>query len=80
MIAEMKYYRKNYADAIAYFKKSASLYSKASYMPTLMLHTAVAMEKTGDLKNAKYFYEGIIAKFPDSDHAKTAKSKLSNMK
>lgn len=80
MVGEMKYYRKNYSDAIAYFKKSASLYSKASYMPTLMLHTAISMQKTGDNKNSKSFYKGIISKYPDSKHASTAKNKLSKMK
>ena len=80
MIGEMNYYRKNYANAIAYFKKSASLYSKSSYMPILMLHTAVAMDKTGDKKNAKSFYEAIIAKYPDSEYAKNAKKFLKAMK
>ena len=79
MIGEMKYYRKNYADAIAYFKKSASLYKDASYMPTLMLHTAVSMQKTGDIKRAKSFYKGIIAKYPNTTYAKTAKSKLDRL-
>jgi len=79
MVGEIKYYRKNYADAIAYFKKSASLYSKASYMPVLMLHTGVSMQKTGDKKNAKSFYKGVVSKYPNSDQAKTAKSKLSEM-
>lgn len=80
MLGEIKYYRKNYADAIAYFKKSASLYSKASYMPVLMLHTAVSMDKTGDKKNAKTFYKGVIAKYPNSKEAKMAKSNLSKIK
>ncbi len=80
MIGEMNYYRKNYADAIAYFKKSASLYSKASYMPVLMLHTARAMEKTGDKANAKAFYKGIISKFPDTKYAKDAQKYLDLMK
>lgn len=80
MIGEMYYYKNNYADAIAYFKKSASLYSKADYMPILMIHTAVAMDKTGDKKNARTFYEAIIGKYPKSDYAKTAKSKLDSMK
>ena len=79
MIGEMNYYRKNYANAIAYFKKSAALYKEASYMPTLMLHTAVSMQKTGDIKRAKSFYKGIIAKYPNTTHAKTAKSKLNNL-
>jgi len=79
MIGEIKYYRKHYADAIAYFKKSASLYSKASYMPTLMLHTAISMEKTGDKKNTKTFYKGVISKYPSSKEAEIAKSNLSKI-
>ena len=80
MIGEMKYYRKNYGEAIAYFKKSASQYSKASYMPVLMLHTARSMEHTGDKKNAKAFYNGIISKYPDTKYTIEAKKYLSLMK
>jgi len=77
MIGEMKFKRKNYAEAISYFKKSASLYSKASYMPSLMYHTAVSMDETGDIKNAKAFYNGLINKYPDSKFTKDARVKLS---
>jgi TolA-binding protein len=80
MIGEMKYYRKNYAEAIAYFKKSASLYNKASYMPILLLHTARAMQLTGDKKNAKSFYNAILSKYPTSKYAKEAKKYLSLIK
>jgi len=73
MLGEMNYRRKNYSDAITYFKQSASLYSKASYMPKLMLHSAIAMKKTGDTKNAKTFFSAIIAKYPQSREAKEAK-------
>jgi len=77
MIGEINYYRKNYSDAIAYFKKSASLYSKASYIPVLMLHTAISMDKTGDKNNAATFYNAVISKYPESSAAKIAKNKLS---
>ena len=80
MIGEMKYKRKNYSDAISYFKKSASLYSKASYMSSLMLHTAISMDKTGDKKNAKAFYNGVVKKFPNTKDAKDAKNYLGLMK
>jgi len=76
MIGEMKYRRKNYSEAIAYFKKSASLYGEATYMPTLMLHTAIAMDKTGDTKNAQAFFKGLIVKYPSSSEAKEAKQYL----
>lgn len=80
MIGEIYYYKKNYADAISYFKKSASLYSRASYMPTLMLHTAIAMQKTKDIKNAKAFYNALISKYPNTKMAKKAKQQLSSIK
>jgi len=73
MIGEMNYKRKNYSNAISYFKKSSSLYSKASYMPNLMLHTAVSMSRTGDKDHAKAFFEAIVAKYPNSAEAKDAK-------
>ena len=76
MIGEMNFKRKNYAQAIAYFKKSAALYDKASYMPKLMLHTAIAMDKTGDKVHAKAFYNAIFAKYPSSKEAKEAKKHL----
>jgi TolA-binding protein len=76
MIGEMYFQRKNYARAISYFKKSSSLYSKASYMPKLMLHTAIAMKKTGDKKHADAFFDAIIKKYPSSNEAKEAKKYL----
>ncbi|MBA1432895.1 MAG: tetratricopeptide repeat protein, partial [Epsilonproteobacteria bacterium] len=76
MIGEMNYKRKNYAKAISYFKKSSQLYAKASYMPKLMLHTAISMEKTGDKAHANTFYKAIIAKYPKSQEAKEAKRRL----
>jgi len=76
MIGEMNYKRKNYANAITYFKKSSSLYTKASYMPVLMLHTAISMEKTGDKAHAIVFYNAIASKYPASKEAAEARSKL----
>ena len=76
MLGEIHYYRKKYEDAIAYFKKSASLYSKASYMPVLMLHTAISMDKKGDTSNAKKFYSAVITKYSKGASAKIARKKI----
>ena len=73
MLGEMNYRRKNYSDAMTYFKKSASLYSEASYMPILMLHSAMSMHKTGDKKNAQTFFKAVVAKYPHSSEAGKAK-------
>ncbi len=76
MLGEMYYYRKDYANAIAYFKESAKRYSNSKWMPTLMLHVAVAMQKTSDDKNAQKFLKALIAKYPSSKEAKSAKKYL----
>lgn len=76
MIGQMNFHRKNYGEAISFYKKSASLYSKASYMPDLMLNTAISMEKTKDYKNAKAFYNGVIAKYPGTKQAFKAEVSL----
>jgi len=73
MIGDMNYKRKNYSNAISYYKKSSSLYSKASYMPTLMLHTGISMSKTGDNAHANAFFKAIVSKFPSSTEAQKAR-------
>jgi len=73
MIGEMNFRRKNYSNAISYFKKSSSLYSKASYMPKLMLHTAISMNNTGDKAHANAFFEAVVAKYPNSAEAEVAR-------
>lgn len=74
MIGEMYYKRKDYGKAITYFKKSSQLYSKASYMPQLMLHTAISMYKTGDKTHASKFAKALKLKYPNSKEAKQVDS------
>jgi len=77
LLGEISYYRKNYKDAISYFKTSAILYDKAKYMPKLLLHSAISFEKTNDLSNATSFYNTIIDVYPASNEASTALKNLS---
>ncbi len=79
MIGEMWYYRNEYTKALGYFKESAKLFDKADHMPTLMMHSAVCMEKTGDIENAKRFLEAIIANYPADKLAKDAQTRLNKL-
>jgi TolA-binding protein len=79
-LGEIWYARKQYNDAIAAFKKSAMLYDKASYMPKLLLHSAVSFENIKDKENAKNFYSTLVSAYPDSAEAQTAKKSLSKLK
>ena len=78
-LGEISYYTKKYEDAIFYFKKSAGLNDQASYIDTLLLHTAISLEKSGEKEQAKTFYENIIANYSEKKSAKIAKQKLKKL-
>jgi len=75
-LGEINYYRKNYNDALHYFKKSMTLYDKAKYLPTLLLHSAISFEKIGDEENAQNFYNTIVDVYPQTNEAKEASKKI----
>ena len=79
-LGEIAYREGRYKDAIAYYKKSASLYDKSRFMPTLLLHTAVSFHRLGDRKQAKQFYESVAQLYPKSKEAKVARSNLAKLK
>ncbi|KGI56512.1 tetratricopeptide repeat protein [Campylobacter sp. MIT 97-5078] len=71
-VGEIEYKKKRYANAINYYKKSAQLYSKAKYMPILLYHTAISLDKVGDTKAANGFYKALKKDYPQSKEAKAA--------
>ncbi|MCF6200566.1 MAG: tetratricopeptide repeat protein [Hydrogenimonas sp.] len=79
-LGEIAYKSGRYKDAIAYYKRSASLYDKSSFMPTLLLHTAISLERIGDKEQAKQFYDSLISLYPKSKAASIAKKSLSKLK
>ncbi|MGA1933499.1 tetratricopeptide repeat protein [Arcobacter sp. YIC-464] len=78
-LGEMWYVRKKYDLAISHFKKSAILNDKAAYMPSLLLHSAISFEATGDKENARSFYSTLIDLYPSSDETKIAKKNLNKL-
>ena len=79
MLGEMWHYRKKWSKALSYYKESARRYDKASYMPTLMLHSAECMKHLGDRANATKFLQALMAKYPDSSEAADAKALLNTL-
>jgi TolA-binding protein len=79
-LGEIAYRDGRYKDAIAYYKKSAALYDKSKFMPTLLLHTAVSFHRLGEKREAKRFYESLVELYPDSKEAKIAKKNLAKIK
>ncbi len=75
-LGEIAYYTHKYNDAIAYYKQSASLYDKASYMPVLYLHTAISLDKTGKKEQAKGFFQYVVDNYPKTRSALIAQKHL----
>lgn len=78
-LGEIAYFTKRYEDAIYYFKKSAKLYPKASYMHTLLLHTAISLEKIGQKQEAIKFYRKIVHGYSDNSSVSIAKIRLEKL-
>ena len=75
-LGEIAYYTHKYNDAIAYYKQSASLYDKASYMSVLYLHTAISLDKTGKKEQAKGFFQYVVDNYPKTRSALIAQKHL----
>jgi TolA-binding protein len=78
-IGEIMYAKKKYKQAISNFKTSMMLNDEASYIPKLLLHSAISFEKIRDLSNARNFYTTIIDVYENTPEAKIAKKQLQNL-
>ncbi|GAA7031672.1 hypothetical protein ID0177_11570 [Helicobacter pylori] len=75
-LGEVAYGEKKYREAIKYYKESALLNKKASYMPVLLWHTAWAFKKIKDDQNYYKFLNTLQHLYPSSEQAKMAKKIL----
>jgi TolA-binding protein len=75
-LGEIAYYTHSYNDAVSYFKLSASLYDQASYMDVLFLHTAIALDKSGERAQARSFYQHVIDTYPNKKSASIARNRM----
>ncbi|CZE50249.1 tetratricopeptide repeat protein [Campylobacter geochelonis] len=73
MLGEISYNQKSYSSAITSYQKSIKHKDDATYMPTLLSHTAISLEKIGDKSSADKFYSVLKSKYPNSAEAKAIK-------
>jgi len=78
-LGEIAYYTKQYKDAISYFKKSVEIKDKTSYIDTLLLHSAISLDKTGKKQKAKIFYQNIIDNYPNNKTAKISRDRIKKL-
>ena len=79
-IGESYYFLGKYEQAIKHYKESVAIYDKSKFMPTLLLHSGISLEKIGDVKQAKSFYSVLISQYRDSVEGKKAKKLLNKFK
>jgi len=70
-LGEIAYFQKLYTKAIKHYKRSISLYDKASYMPTLLYHTGISFSKLKNNSQATKFFDALKQGYPDSKEAKS---------
>ncbi|MGP1506030.1 MAG: tetratricopeptide repeat protein [Campylobacter sp.] len=72
MLGEIAYFEQDYNNALSHYKASLNLSDKSEFMPKLLYHSAISLDKIGDTKNANKFYLYLKSKFPNSKEASAA--------
>ena len=78
-IGESNYFLGNYEQAIKHYKESVAIYDKSKFMPTLLLHSGISLEKIRDVAQAKGFYSVLISTYGDLPEGKKAKKLLEQL-
>ncbi|EAJ0335248.1 tetratricopeptide repeat protein [Campylobacter lari] len=71
-LGEIRYKQQDYAGALGFYKKSSTISTKGDYVPKLLYHTAISLDKVGDPKSANKFYKALKTAYPDSPEAKVS--------
>ena len=80
LLGEVAYLKGRYSSAIEFYQKSAEKSADAKYMDRLLLHTAIALKKSGQKNQAKEFFKTLIETYPNSVSAATARRYLKSMR
>ncbi|MBV8519629.1 MAG: tol-pal system protein YbgF [Acidobacteria bacterium] len=79
-IGETYYAASDYTNAMRYYARVWNEYSDQNKAPDALFKTALAQEKTGDLALARKTLQQVIARYPYSSPASTAKQELQRIK
>ena len=79
-IGETYFAAADYNNAIRYYKRVSDEYGDQNKAPDALYKLALAYEKTSDLAQARTFLQEVIARYPYSAPAASAKSELNRIK
>jgi tol-pal system protein YbgF len=78
-IGESYYAQKNWKQALQEFEKTVSAYPKGDKVPAAMLKAGLCQAQLGDKKAAKATLDTLRKRYPDSEEARLAGTKLSEL-
>lgn len=79
-LGEIDYRNGDYKAALEHYQASIELDEKATYIPTILYHTGISLEKLGDKESAKKIFNSLITNYPKDNLVKAAKKKLAEIK
>lgn len=77
-LGETWYNEKEYGQAILSFKDVAGRFPKHDLAPAAMLKIGYCYENLEDSNNARFYLQALVDEYPDSEPARTARTKLQN--
>lgn len=78
-IAESYYREGEFEESILEYQKFIDTYPKDGRVPLAYLKQGLSLVEIGKREEAKLFFQTLIDKYPNSDEAKTAKEKISEL-
>jgi TolA-binding protein len=80
-LGEIAFKKGNYKEALAFYKKSITLYpKKTSFTAKLLYHSGISFERLGMNKEAKLAFEKLVNSFKNSKYSTLAKKDLEKLK
>jgi TolA-binding protein len=76
-LGEIEYKSKNFKEALNHFQESIDADDKSSFLPLMLFHSALSLEKLGDKPSAKKILESMVKTYPNDARIPAAKKKLS---
>ena len=77
---EIEYKNGEYKAALEMYQKSIEVDEKATYIPTILYHTGLSLEKTGDKAGAKKVLSSFVSNYPKHTLTPSVKKKLAELK
>ncbi len=79
-LGEIEYKNSNYKLALEQYQKSIEADEKASYIPIILFHTGVSLEKLNDKDSAKKILNSLITNYPNHYLVAPAKKRVAELK